>query len=178
MANEQKPTKRTDKMARDQVYKIFYEDLGGRALAVVDGPNGSELRFIAMLGGLVIVQIFSEGNGWTYYPEGQCHMVTDIAADVKKHLAKPETATDGAPGNFRVFNDSGELMATTVYAEDAALLVGNGVGQQVKCNGKLVWNEGSEETEAAESFDQAAAVMNGRAGLKPKGFNPEVGTRD
>lgn len=55
-------------------------------------------------------------------------------------------------------------IATTAFAEDAAILVGAfGDGAVVKHRGRIVWREGLEhDGEASESFDAAARVMHER----------------
>lgn len=65
---------------------------------------------------------------------------------------------------FYVFNPTGEHVASFKYAEDAAAFVGNvgEIGTKVSYMGELVWAEGEEELNALESYDRAAAIMEGR----------------
>jgi hypothetical protein len=95
MTNHPNRAKNPNRDSEKQVYDVFYEALGGHALAVTEGPNGSQLRFISVPGepgepgGLVIVQIFADGNGWDYYIQGRCHMVAEVADDVRRALTVP-----------------------------------------------------------------------------------------
>ena len=64
---------------------------------------------------------------------------------------------------YKVFRD-GEYVASVKYLEDAAAIVGmSGEGGVVKYgHNKVIWTEGSEELEASESYDGAAAIMQAR----------------
>jgi len=55
-----------------------------------------------------------------------------------------------------------ELVAATMYAEDAALVVGNTAEGRVKADGRIVWREGRETIPACDYVDRAAAVMTDR----------------
>ncbi len=59
---------------------------------------------------------------------------------------------------YKVYNGR-ELVATTVYAEDAAMVAGNTPGSTVKADGRIVWREGREEFIACDYIDRAAHVM-------------------
>ena len=68
----------------------------------------------------------------------------------------------GSP-KFKVYR-TGEYIAACKYAEDAAALVAAApTGCLVKYEHKLVvWTEGAERIEAADSFDEAGAIMRER----------------
>lgn len=51
------------------------------------------------------------------------------------------------------------LIATTMYAEDAAALVGLTPAGLVKVDGRIVWREGQESQPAGESYDATAGLM-------------------
>lgn len=58
------------------------------------------------------------------------------------------------------YGKNGEYVAATKYAEDAAALVALMTDGVVKYDHKfVVWTEGAETISAAESYDQAAAIM-------------------
>jgi hypothetical protein len=59
---------------------------------------------------------------------------------------------------WKVFSGR-ELVASTMYAEDAALVVANTAQGIVKVDGRIVWREGRESIAASESYDQAAGLM-------------------
>lgn len=61
---------------------------------------------------------------------------------------------------FLIYRDD-ELVGTARYAEDAAIIVGTGGGGVIRHGSKhVVWRDGAEDFEAAESYDRAAALMN------------------
>ncbi len=68
----------------------------------------------------------------------------------------------------------GEYIGSTKYAEDAAALVCLSPWGVVKYDHRIVvWQEGSEEITAAESYDLAADIMRGRVpSLKRAGMQP------
>lgn len=56
-----------------------------------------------------------------------------------------------------------EYVASCKYFEDAAAIAGMTKGTVVKWRGKkVIWIEGDESVEAAESWDEAAHLMRGR----------------
>lgn len=56
-----------------------------------------------------------------------------------------------------------ETVATFMYAEDAALFVGNGGGEIIEdAARRVLWNDDAEEQRAAESFDEAAEIIRKR----------------
>ncbi len=58
---------------------------------------------------------------------------------------------------------NGEYIASTKYFEDAAALAGMSEGTVVKWLGKkVIWVEGKEEALAADSWDDAAQIMQQR----------------
>lgn len=67
----------------------------------------------------------------------------------------------GTP-QWKVYDEDGVYQAATRDSTLAAVVVavlGNGT---VKVDGRIVWREGSEETIAADSYDEAAEVMEQR----------------
>lgn len=68
--------------------------------------------------------------------------------------------------NIKVFNPQGEYIASCKLYEDAACLAGMyGDGAQIRighAKSCTVWNEGSEDFSAAESYDGAAKIMADR----------------
>jgi phytoene dehydrogenase-like protein len=69
-----------------------------------------------------------------------------------------------ASPQWKIFSPDGEYVASTKYAEDAAVLAAAREGTVVKYQRYLaVWTEGSEEFSAGESYDRASQVMNQRA---------------
>lgn len=71
---------------------------------------------------------------------------------------------------LKVFDYSGEYVASCKHFEDAALLVGNhGDGACVKWERAwTLWTEGSEDFPACDSIDSAAAVMIERLDAKQR----------
>ncbi len=68
-----------------------------------------------------------------------------------------------SPLVWKVFDGTGRTMvASTMYAEDAALVVANTLNGIVKVDGRVVWREGKEEHFAGTSYDYAAGVMTKR----------------
>jgi hypothetical protein len=71
-----------------------------------------------------------------------------------------------SPG-LKVFNPSGEYVASCKFAEDAAAIVAiYGDGAEIRIGHKktdCVWREGSEVQPAGESFDQVALTVCRRA---------------
>jgi len=64
---------------------------------------------------------------------------------------------------FKVYFD-GEYVAACKYAEDAAVLCAARSGGQVKLgHRRILWDEGNEATNAADSYDVAAETMLARA---------------
>ena len=62
--------------------------------------------------------------------------------------------------DYKVHNSNGELIASCRHAEDAAALVAlNGRNARIKVGGRVVWREGFEQQDAAESYDYVAAVV-------------------
>lgn len=60
---------------------------------------------------------------------------------------------------------NGELRASVLYAEDAAILVaGIGDGAVITCGNsrEVLWEEGKEEQPAAESYDFVAETVEAR----------------
>lgn len=58
---------------------------------------------------------------------------------------------------------SGDYVASCKYFEDAAALAGMTTGTVVKWEGtKVIWVEGKEESLAADSWDDAASIMQER----------------
>lgn len=74
-----------------------------------------------------------------------------------------------SPG-LKVFNPSGEYVASCKFAEDAAAIVAiYGDGAQIRFGHRpkdVVWTEGSEEHPASESFDGVALVVAGRVAAR------------
>lgn len=70
-----------------------------------------------------------------------------------------------APG-LKVYNPSGEYVATCKYGEDAACLAamyGDGATIRDGHNSKnCVWKEGAEEFPAGESYDRVAELIQER----------------
>ena len=69
---------------------------------------------------------------------------------------------------FKIYTASGEYVAATKYAEDAAVLIavqGNGATVRLNHRRKL-WTEGTESLSAAESYDYAASVINEREKMR------------
>lgn len=67
----------------------------------------------------------------------------------------------GTP-KWKVYLD-GEYVAACKHAEDAAAIVAMSNSGVVKYDHKtVVWNEGSEEFSACDSYDRAAQVMHER----------------
>lgn len=57
----------------------------------------------------------------------------------------------------------GEYVASLKYFEDAAAVAGMSPGSVVKWQGeKVIWIEGEEKVDAADSWDRAAAIMSQR----------------
>ena len=67
---------------------------------------------------------------------------------------------------LKVYNSSNEYVGCLKHYEDAACIVASyGTGAQVRYgHGKkhILWNEGSEEFSAGESYDRAGHVMRER----------------
>lgn len=42
-------------------------EVGARGLGIFDGPNGSELKFYAVNGTVIIVQVFADGDGYEVF---------------------------------------------------------------------------------------------------------------
>lgn len=64
---------------------------------------------------------------------------------------------------FKVYAANGEYRGECKYAEDAAALVSfQGEGATIKYDGAVVWKEGAEDQEAAESYDGARDKMHAR----------------
>lgn len=76
--------------SRQQVNKIFIEELGGYRIAEVTGPNKSALEWYCVGEGpsttLVVVQRWSDG-GWEYYLQGKTGKLDEIAKSVHAYLA-------------------------------------------------------------------------------------------
>jgi len=64
-----------------------------------------------------------------------------------------------SPLIWKVYNGEGEHIANTMYAEDAAIIVGNTSDGKVRVDGRIVWREGKEERPACDFVDWAADVM-------------------
>lgn len=62
---------------------------------------------------------------------------------------------------FKVYNE-GEHIASCMFAEDAAMVVGNTEAGTVKVDGRIVWREGKEERPACDFVDWAASLMHER----------------
>lgn len=63
---------------------------------------------------------------------------------------------------LKIYRD-GEYVAACKYYEDAAAVCGMGGNARVKWDhGKIIWTEGREEISAADSWDQAGAIMRER----------------
>jgi hypothetical protein len=67
-----------------------------------------------------------------------------------------------SPLVWKVYNDSGEMVAATMHAEDAAVVVSNFTKGRVRVDGRVVWHEGVESQPAGYSYDEAANVMHTR----------------
>jgi hypothetical protein len=63
---------------------------------------------------------------------------------------------------FKIYDASGKMVGTARAGEDAAMFVGVGNYATVKVSGRIVWREGKENFLAADSYDNAAEIMNGR----------------
>ena len=80
--------KLSDEEVQQQIKDVMRTQLKGVWLSSSAGPNGSELQFWVIQGGTVIVQRWSDGNGWAYYPPGRQGKVDWIAADIKLHFKR------------------------------------------------------------------------------------------
>lgn len=68
--------------------------------------------------------------------------------------------------NWFVYDADRELRARLVYCEDAAVLISFiGQGSYITHQGRIVWREGEEDQEAAESYDHVRQVCWKRAGI-------------
>jgi len=54
------------------------------------------------------------------------------------------------------------LVATCMYAEDAATIASHYEGARIKVAGRVVWVEGKEDTSAGESVDDVVATIHDR----------------
>jgi len=67
---------------------------------------------------------------------------------------------------WKIFNSSGEYVASCKHAEDAAAIVGNYAGGEIRAGHSktlTVWREGLEAAgTATESYDTVARVCNER----------------
>lgn len=105
-----------------------------------------------------------------YDPEGKWH--TDSDHDTQSETAERVAFLNGNqgadvawPGNFRVYGGGGQYLATTMHAEDAAVLVA-AVAGYVMHGAMVVFRQG-EDGDAARSYDVAANIMHQRiAGRK------------
>lgn len=75
-----------------------------------------------------------------------------------------------ASPRWKVFNPSGEYVASCKHPEDAGMIVsGYGKGATIRDgHTHVVWREGAEEQPAGESYDNVQVVCNarGRTGEK------------
>jgi len=107
-----------------------------------------------------------------YDPQGKWHTDSDHnskaeAASRVSFLNGNQGADVAWPGNFRVYGGGGggQYLATTMHAEDAAVLVA-AVAGYVMHAGMVVFRQG-EDGDAARSYDVAANTMHQRiAGRK------------
>jgi len=67
-----------------------------------------------------------------------------------------------SPLVWKVYNDMGEMVAATMHAEDAAIMVATTDSGKIKVDGRVVWTEGLESQPASYSYDQAASLMHAR----------------
>lgn len=73
----------------------------------------------------------------------------------------------GSP-KLKVYNPSGEYVASCKYGEDAAMIAGGyGEGATIRYGHSLiVWREGSETEMASESYDTCADTMAERIAMR------------
>ena len=67
--------------------------------------------------------------------------------------------------NFDVYNPDGVLIASVIYAEDAACLIAlYGDGATIRFRDYVLWHEGRETQNADESYDHVASLVLSRLG--------------
>lgn len=66
---------------------------------------------------------------------------------------------------WKVYDPTGNCIASCLYGEDAAALVGmHGDGATIRVGARaIVWTEGIEEQDATESYDYVAYLIERRA---------------
>lgn len=85
-----------------------------------------------------------------------------------------------ATPKYKVFNPSGEYVASCKYAADAAAIVAAyGDGAKIKLgHAQVLWVEGEEAIEAGDSYDEVASIVHARErAIHEKGYVAAYGRK-